>query len=170
MYPTASTNLSTVSPNPLFEVNQEDPFIWRDSKTQYFHALLHTQVSSAVGRHAFSVDGVHWTLSNTAAYTSNVTFDGEHLLSFLLELLTLLLDGTWWWYQRRERPQLYFDPETSIIYFLTKKKKKEKKIDKQRTAYSALQRSSTTRKRSYVHARSAHKPLAATTKAIILIV
>jgi len=85
-----------VPSKPLFETNQEDPFIWRDKANGYFHALFHTQVSGACGRHAYSMDGISWTLSPTAAYNQSVQFE----------------DGKSSWLARRERPQLHFDPAT----------------------------------------------------------
>ena len=51
---------------------------------------------SAVGCHAFSRDGVAWTLSATPAYDYRVAFS----------------DGSATTFSRRERPQLVFDPET----------------------------------------------------------
>lgn len=82
---------------PIFEVNQEDPFIWRNNNG-YFHALYHTQVAGPAGRHAYSADGINWTLSETPAYNTTIQFD----------------DGTSWTFQRRERPQLHFDPVSGL--------------------------------------------------------
>jgi len=87
---------------PIFTVNQEDPYLWRN-KNGYFHALYHTQVAGPAGRHAYSLDGVNWTLSATPAYNTTIQFE----------------DGTSWTYQRRERPQLHFDPVSglpSVLY------------------------------------------------------
>jgi hypothetical protein len=95
-----------VGPNPCNasgtceQKNIEDPFLWRDARTGWFHALVHNGCGCSggcacpyVGRHGFSKDGSQWTLSRRFAYTSSVEY----------------VDGTSQQFYRRERPHLTFD-------------------------------------------------------------
>lgn len=77
----------------------EDPWMWRDVNTKYWHALFHDMLPDLpAGRHAFSRDGVVWTLSSTIPYNGTVVFD----------------DGTSITYSKRERPHLLLDPVTGV--------------------------------------------------------
>ena len=75
----------------------EDPFVWQDNR-ENFHALFHkfTDEHPSAGGHAFSSDGFTWTLTNEAAYTTEIR----------------LADGTSATFFRRERPHLLFDAAT----------------------------------------------------------
>ena len=79
----------------------EDPMLWIDKTTGAIHAILHDeqgpQRCTAVGRHAFSTDGINWTYAAENAYNSTVKFDHgngtESVVSFY----------------RRERPHMIID-------------------------------------------------------------
>merc|ERR1712023_455089 len=69
----------------------------------YFHALFHTWDQTNVGGHAFSRDGISWTLSNTTAYTNHVeTIGGNEIV-----------------YGRRERPHVVLDDEGNPTHLIT---------------------------------------------------
>ena len=74
----------------------EDPFVWRDARG-HFHALFHklTDEHPSAGGHAYSRDGWAWTLTDTAAFTTDVRTD----------------DGATHAFFRRERPHLLFDDD-----------------------------------------------------------
>ena len=77
-----------------------DPFIWRDSRGA-FHSVFHCRnwyagSPSDAGGHAFSADGLHWTLAAEPAWNTTV----------------LHTDGTNTTFFHRERPQVYIDPAT----------------------------------------------------------
>ena len=82
----------------------EDPFLWRDTKG-FYHVIFHkfTDEHPNCGGHAFSRDGVHWTLSNSVAFTTTVT----------------TADGAEHAFQRRERPHLLFDDDGRPVYLYT---------------------------------------------------
>ena len=87
----------TLPTEPIFKGLEEDPFWWYQPSTKSFHALFHDMGGcSNVGCHAFSSDGLSWTLSTTPAYDYSVSF----------------ADGATTTFSRRERPQLVFDPDT----------------------------------------------------------
>ena len=79
--------------------NAEDPFLWRDARGG-FHAIHHWQDGDHNqyynGGHSFSADGVQWTFSAAAAYTTNVTWRGGGSTVFARrERPGLLLDKHW---------------------------------------------------------------------------
>ena len=99
--------------DPVFENNNEDPFVWRDKRGHY-HMLLHSLeldggfgAGPKVGRHAFARDySGPWTFGErTLAYSTEVDFE----------------DGRTTNYFRRERPQLYFsdDGEMTPLFLST---------------------------------------------------
>ena len=77
-------------------VRPEDPFVWLD-RDGHFHALFHklTDEHPSAGGHAYSRDGWTWTLTDTAAFTTDVRTD----------------DGATHAFFRRERPHLLFDDD-----------------------------------------------------------
>jgi len=84
-----------LSNNPIFECDgAEDPYVWQDTDSTY-HILFNDkwEDSQAVGGHAYSTDGLHWTFANTKAYTLTVKWT----------------NGTSSTMHRRERPQVFFD-------------------------------------------------------------
>ena len=84
---------------PIFDGLEEDPFYWYQANTDSFHAIFHNMGGCKdVGCHAFSKDGLSWTLSSTSAYSFNVIFDNGKNTTF----------------SRRERPQLVFDPKSGV--------------------------------------------------------
>jgi hypothetical protein len=87
----------TLPTEPIFPGLEEDPFFWYQNNTNSFHAIFHNMGGCKdVGCHAFSKDGLSWTLSKTPCYSYNVSFtDGKEKV-----------------FSRRERPQLVFDPAT----------------------------------------------------------
>jgi len=88
----------TLPSAPIFDGLAEDPTVWYSATTDSYHALFHSLGACAdVGCHAFSVDGLNWTLSPTPAYGFTVAFS----------------DGTNTTFARRERPQLVLDPVTN---------------------------------------------------------
>lgn len=103
-----------VNNGPLFEFQAEDPFIWKDLRGN-FHALLHAIDGNGgfhcdpknhsgcdVGRHAFSSNGLNWTVSKNPAYSTHIEWT----------------DGTVEILNRRERPQLVFDDERNPIMLI----------------------------------------------------
>ena len=77
-----------------------DPFIWRDRRGA-FHSVFHCRnwyaaSPSDAGGHAFSADGVHWTLAAEPAWNTTVFHT----------------DGTNTTFFHRERPQVYINPTT----------------------------------------------------------
>jgi len=84
----------------------EDPFLYRD-KRGHFHALFHGGHQGggykASGAHAFSSNGVHWTFSLHASYTTDVC----------------TTDGKCHSYNRRERPHLLFGSDGQPAYLFT---------------------------------------------------
>lgn len=91
----------------LWQVTNEDPFLFRDRRGGW-HSLFHnlgrnggfgcnnkTWQGCDVGGHAFSRDGVAWTLSNTVPFTTNITWQGGAKATL----------------NRRERPQLVMDKD-----------------------------------------------------------
>ena len=93
----------TLPAAPIFEGLAEDPFLWFQHATASYHALFHSLGACAdVGCHAYSRDGVSWTLSPTPAYGFAVAFD----------------DGTNTTFTRRERPHLLLDPTTGAATHL----------------------------------------------------
>lgn len=98
---------------PIFNESNEDPFIWRDKRSNY-HLLLHSLEPNGgfgsgpnVGRHAYARhwEGP-WTFNNnTLAFTTNVEYT----------------DGTTIDFYRRERPQLFFsdDGQMRPLYLTT---------------------------------------------------
>jgi len=96
------SNNYTILHQPLFPQSwavDEDPFIWRDKRSN-FHMLLH-HFHPQGGWHAFSRDGVTWTYGGLA-YDMNVLWD----------------DGTTMSMKRRERPELIFNADgvPSILF------------------------------------------------------
>lgn len=78
---------------PCAQANVEDPHIWRSPSTGFFHALLHNGCDHDcpwVGRHAYSRDGLRWTLSKNIAYSTRIEF----------------VDGSVENHKRRERPHV----------------------------------------------------------------
>lgn len=74
----------------------EDPWIWQDAR-DHWHALFHDMSPDApTGRHAFSRDGVAWTLTSELVYNGTV----------------LYADGSSITYTKRERPHLLLDVRT----------------------------------------------------------
>eukprot|EP00670_Eutreptiella_braarudii_P020086 CAMPEP_0174362142 /NCGR_PEP_ID=MMETSP0811_2-20130205/62904_1 /TAXON_ID=73025 ORGANISM="Eutreptiella gymnastica-like, Strain CCMP1594" /NCGR_SAMPLE_ID=MMETSP0811_2 /ASSEMBLY_ACC=CAM_ASM_000667 /LENGTH=442 /DNA_ID=CAMNT_0015499519 /DNA_START=53 /DNA_END=1381 /DNA_ORIENTATION=+ len=80
---------------PLFEALAEDPYVWQTGGV--FHMLVHDSSSAGysnpqkyAGKHAFSRDGLHWTVSPDVPYSATVA----------------LANGTLVLYARRERPEL----------------------------------------------------------------
>ena len=72
----------------------EDPWIWQDAR-DHWHALFHDMAPDLpAGRHAFSADGLAWTLTAELAYTGAVEFE----------------DGSSVAFTKRERPHLLLDP------------------------------------------------------------
>ncbi len=68
--------------------------MWQDA-ANVFHALFHDMSPDLpAGRHAFSADGIAWTLTSELAYTGTVQWE----------------DGTNVTYAKRERPHLLLDP------------------------------------------------------------
>lgn len=83
-----------VVPGPIVPTQQEDPHIYRTPRG--FHAIFHGMdpwpSSTAVGRHAFSTDGVHWFGGDVNAFNTTVELkDGKVEVS------------------RRERPEMVLD-------------------------------------------------------------
>ena len=98
----------TLPTAPIFYGHAEDPTWWFQSATSSFHALFHGLGACGVGAagvgcHAFSADGVSWTLSSTPAYSLNVAFD----------------DGTNTTFSRRERPQVLLDARGAPTHLVT---------------------------------------------------
>lgn len=89
----------TLPTEPIFPGLEEDPFFWYQNNTNSFHAIFHNMGGCKdVGCHAFSKDGLSWTLSKNPCYSYNVSFtDGKEKV-----------------FSRRERPQLVFDPATGV--------------------------------------------------------
>jgi hypothetical protein len=83
---------SIVGSRPVFKEDLEDTFMWCDPRGN-FHALFHAFDGANVGGHAYSRNGIDWTLSKTFAYTKTVE----------------AADGTSITYPRRERPHLTLD-------------------------------------------------------------
>jgi hypothetical protein len=78
-------------------IHIEDGFLWRNERG--YHALLHADVERTegpgiAGVHAWSLDGVRWTLSKKNAFGRTVRVRGRHQP---------------WRLERRERPKLLFD-------------------------------------------------------------
>jgi hypothetical protein len=70
--------------------------VWRDAN-DHWHVLRHDMSPDLpAGRHAFSRDGVAWSISTDLAYDGNVTFE----------------DGSRVAFSKRERPHLLLDPRT----------------------------------------------------------
>lgn len=90
---------------PYPQNNAEDPFMWQDTRG-HFHAIHHWQSGNRNryfnGGHSFSRDGVHWTFSQTTAYTKNITWD----------------NSSWTVVGRRERPGLLLDPTWKTPLYL----------------------------------------------------
>jgi hypothetical protein len=84
----------------------EDPFLYADKRGN-FHALFHGGPQGgtykAVGAHAFSKDGITWSFSKNAAYTTTIT----------------LADGSEHTFSRRERPHLLMDDTGTITHLYT---------------------------------------------------
>jgi hypothetical protein len=79
---------------PTFE-NSEDPNLFVDPQGN-FHLLTHTNAQPNwhdVSAHAFSPDGVHWTVSPVAPYTKTIAWE----------------DGSETTVWKRERPQLLIE-------------------------------------------------------------
>eukprot|EP01084_Bolivina_argentea_P091470 164667_1 len=95
--------------------SMEDPFLWRDEQDGTFHLLMHgcTPINytgivdnmdpTSAGRHAYSLDGLNWTLSPHYTYNTTICYD----------------DGDCIEYGRRERPHLIFDINTNQPIYLT---------------------------------------------------
>ena len=76
------------APQPFLNVTMEDSFMWRD-EAGHFHALFHklTDKHPSAGGHAYSRDGWAWTLTDTAAFTTDVrTDDGTTPLALFTSL------------------------------------------------------------------------------------
>ena len=92
-----------IESQPIFDNDNEDPFLWQDKRGN-FHMLLHSLEASGgfgwgpnVGRHAFATtfEGP-WTFNNqTLAFNTTVQYT----------------DGTTVNFFRRERPQLFFSED-----------------------------------------------------------
>lgn len=92
---TACANWTTPV-NVLPNRTGEDPWIWRDANN-HWHALLHDMSPDLpAGRHAFSRDGLSWSITADLAYDGNITF----------------ADGSRVAFSKRERPHLLLDPKT----------------------------------------------------------
>jgi hypothetical protein len=84
----------------LIELSAQDPFLWRDPQGS-FHSVFHCRnwyegSPSDAGGHAFSADGIHWTLASEPAWNTTVFHtDGSNTTFF-----------------HRERPQVFIDPAT----------------------------------------------------------
>lgn len=97
---------------PIFNISNEDPFIWRD-KRSHFHMLLHSLEPEGgfgngpkVGRHAFARDwDGEWTFdAEKLAFSTNVEYEDGGDIDFY----------------RRERPQLFFSEDGLMVpLFLT---------------------------------------------------
>ena len=93
---------SSASAYPQREHGTEDPTIWM-SRDGSFHAILHDEdgtnpvaADTALGKHAWSADGLNWHLSQSLAYNTTVEFlDGTPPLTLV----------------RRERPHVVVDSE-----------------------------------------------------------
>ena len=80
-------------------VHKQNRTTRRDPRGNY-HALFHAFDGGNVGGHAYSRDGIAWTLSQTYAYTRTVE----------------AADGTFITYPRRERPHLALDADGNPAY------------------------------------------------------
>jgi hypothetical protein len=89
-------------PQPFLSVTMEDSFMWRDV-SGHFHALFHAWAPVDVGAHAFSRDGLHWTLSPTRAYGTIVQTASGGAVQ----------------YSRRERPHLVLDASRRPTHLLS---------------------------------------------------
>lgn len=70
----------------------EDPFLLRLRDGSY-HMIMHNQVGAFSGAHAFSADGINWTLAKTPAYTKTVEYIGGRKVDM----------------SRREEPKMLFE-------------------------------------------------------------
>jgi hypothetical protein len=101
-----------ISPNPILENGNEDPFLWRDKRGNY-HMLLHSLEPEGgfgdgpkVGRYAYAKEFEGpWIVNNkTLAFDTHVEYT----------------DGTSIDFYRRERPQLFFSEDGEMTpLFLT---------------------------------------------------
>ena len=100
-----SYNTSSLFPQ-LSGQHIEDPFAWR-SRDGTYHALLHADFDGccggAAGVHAWSADGVSWSISPRNAYNNSVELVGGGTLSL----------------QNRERPHLVLDEDSGEPTHLT---------------------------------------------------
>ncbi len=78
----------------LFDALAEDPFVWTDARRGTMHVLYNAKFedANAIGGHAVTPDGVHWTVL-PPAYTLEVPFS----------------DSTTHTVARRERPQIFWE-------------------------------------------------------------
>lgn len=91
----------TVDPEPIFANQNEDPYIYRDSRG-HFHAIFHGMdpwLTGAWGAHAFSLDAKDWVYSRAEAFSRTVQFEDNSTVQ----------------YTRRERPEFIFDQTTGEI-------------------------------------------------------
>lgn len=95
-----------IMPCPEHTFLYEDPTVWHNSRTGWFHAIF-KHFDPYEGLHAISKDGIHWNLTSPSlAYTT------EHLWD----------DGRVRAQQRQERAQILLDPQDSSplgIYYAT---------------------------------------------------
>ena len=94
----------TVDPEPIFANQNEDPYIYRDSRG-HFHAIFHGMdpwLTGAWGAHAFSLDAKDWVYSRAEAFSRTVQFEDNSTVQ----------------YTRRERPEFIFDQTTGEITHL----------------------------------------------------
>ena len=75
---------------------------WVD-EAGHFHALFHIWAHAEVGAHAFSRDGLRWTLAETRAYSTVIETAGGGNVT----------------YGRRERPHLVLDEQRKPTHLLS---------------------------------------------------
>jgi len=91
------------------DVPGEDPFLWQDISTEYFHIIFHVENARAYSEwpslHAFSIDGLDWHTSKSrfGPYSTTVRW----------------ADGTKSTFSRRERPGIIFDESGNMEFLLT---------------------------------------------------
>ena len=102
----------TWDPSNIFDgvrLHIEDGFLWRNGRGEY-HALLHADVEKseegAAGVHAWSADGVRWSLSRTNAFGRTIELRSP-------------ADPPQLQLARRERPKLLLDADGLPAFLIT---------------------------------------------------
>lgn len=98
-------------------IHIEDAFLWRNGRG--YHGLVHADVERTegpgiAGVHAWSRDGIHWSLSRTNAFGRMVRVRGRAP----------------WRLERRERPKLLFDESGRPTHLITSVQRRSKLCEK----------------------------------------